>query len=120
MGFRSWLSGAKPTDITDNGEGGAPLTVGNTYTPGDPDGFELVSDDVETRALPSLYASPWSGWPAEWQTPAWSASRIDSLVDTAWGCLDKNSSILSTMPVYKTRDGQVVDPEDWMSNPDPR
>ena len=35
-------------------------------------------------------------------------------------CLDRNASILSTLPVYKTRGGVVVDPETWMTNPDPR
>jgi HK97 family phage portal protein len=34
-------------------------------------------------------------------------------------CLDLNASVLSTMPVYRTRGGQVIDPTTWMSNPDP-
>ena len=31
---------------------------------------------------------PWSGWPAEWATPAW--GHVEALVDTAWMCLDLN------------------------------
>jgi HK97 family phage portal protein len=45
---------------------------------------------------------------------------VNCLADTAWACLDKNSSILASLPVYKTKGGQVVDPEGWMTNPDPR
>jgi HK97 family phage portal protein len=123
MSFWSWLTGAKPTDLTDNGGGGAPFTVGSTFTPGDPDGVvftanELTQAELEERALPSLHAAGWSGWPATWQTPGWSPG-IQKLADTAWDCLDLNSRVLSTMPTYKTRDGRVVEPEDWMSNPDP-
>jgi HK97 family phage portal protein len=46
-------------------------------------------------------------------------SRLNELVDVAWMCLDRNASALSTMPVYRTRDGQIVSPEEWMTNPDP-
>lgn len=124
MGFWAWLTGsdtATPTDITPNtNPPGVPPTVGPLdYVPGDPDGVEFTGELVEGRALPAIYPSPWNGWPAEWQMPYWS-SVAPSLVDTAWMCLDRNASILSTLPVYKTRGGQVVDPETWMTNPDPR
>jgi HK97 family phage portal protein len=66
-----------------------------------------------------FYASPWDGWPAEWGLPSMGTNRLDALVDTAWACLDLNASVLSTMPVYKMRNGQVVTPESWMVNPDP-
>jgi HK97 family phage portal protein len=46
-------------------------------------------------------------------------SRYNELVDVAWACLDLNSSVLSSMPVYRTRSGQVVEPTTWMGNPDP-
>ena len=41
-------------------------------------------------------------------------------MDVAWTCLDKNASVLSTMPVYKTSGGKIVEPSSWMINPDPR
>jgi phage portal protein BeeE len=40
------------------------------------------------------------------------------LVDVAWACLDLNASVLSTMPVYRTRNGVIVEPDTWMVNPD--
>jgi len=123
MGFLSWIGRTTPTGITANTNppiDTPPNTVGpDTWTPGDPDGFEILADGVEGRSLPTILASPWSGWPATWQTPDWWPG-VNCLADTAWACLDKNSSILASLPVYKTRGGQVVDPEGWMTNPDPR
>jgi HK97 family phage portal protein len=91
------------------------------FTPGDPDGVTVEGEiDPETRSLPLVMPSPWSGWPAEWSTPQWSmTSRFNELIDVAWMCLDLNASVLSTMPVYRTRGGLIVDPVSWMSNPDP-
>lgn len=115
-------------DVTPNANVPAavpPATVGeNVDTPGDPDGFEIIESDVEPRGMPVIVPSPWSGWPADWDTPLWGnrgggGSLLASLVDSAWACLDLNSSILSTMPVYKMRGGEVIDPSPWMSNPDP-
>lgn len=105
----------------DNDPAPPPGTVGSPgYSPGDPDGLEVVGEDVEARSLPVLMPSPWSGWPAEWSTPNWDMnSRLNELIDVAWMCLDKNASVLSTMPVYRTRDGRVIEPTTWMSNPDP-
>lgn len=119
MSFWTWLIGADGTDVTDNGDGGAPLTVGPSFTPGDPDGFEFDAGDIEGRALPGIVPSAWSGYPSTWSLPAWAQAGVQSLCDTAWDCLDLNSRLLSTMPVYKTRDGVVAQPEGWMSNPDP-
>jgi hypothetical protein len=84
-------------------------------------GVELVGfDAVEPRSTRYLHPSPWAGWPAEWAVPTWDfGSRFNELVDVAWMCLDINSRVLSTMPTYKTRDGRIVPPESWMSNPDP-
>jgi HK97 family phage portal protein len=45
--------------------------------------------------------------------------QYGTLVDTAWACLDKNSSIISTMPPYATRGHAPVEPPTWLSNPDP-
>jgi HK97 family phage portal protein len=44
---------------------------------------------------------------------------MHKLVDTAWACLDLNSSVLSAMPVYRMQSGQVVPSMTWMTNPDP-
>jgi hypothetical protein len=35
-----------------------------------------------------------------------------------WAALDLNSNVIASMPVYQTRNGQVIDPETWMTNPD--
>lgn len=100
----------------------APGTVGPTgYTPGDPDGvvFEGFTP-TESRALPVLLPSPWSGWPATWSVPDWDfGSRFNELIDVAWACLDLNSRVLSSMPVYRTVNGKVATPDTWMTNPDP-
>lgn len=92
-----------------------------SYSPGDPEGVyydppaPIVA--VENR---SVVASPWDGWPADWATPNWSTHPgFAKLVDTAWACLDLNSRVLSTMPVYRLRNGVIEPPLSWMSNPDP-
>lgn len=66
-------------------------------------------------------ASPWSGWPAEWNTPNWQSASagINRLADIAWACLDLNSNIVSAMPVYRLKDGRIIEPKRWMLNPDP-
>lgn len=120
MGFWSWLTGGDTSSITPNGVTAPPGTVGPTdWSPGDPDGVVITDDGIEGRALPSIFAAPWSGYPAGWETPGWGPA-IESLADTAWDCIDLNSRVLSTMPVYKTRGGRVAEPESWMANPDPR
>lgn len=125
MGFWSWLTGdtaRSPLDITPNSNPpGVPPTVGpDDYSPGDPDGFELLGDPLEFRALPQIVPAPWDGWPSTWDMPWWNNLGAGSLVDTAWACIDLNASVLAAMPVYKLRNGQVVEPETWMVNPDPR
>lgn len=107
--------------ITPNANEPAPVpgTVSEPdWTPGDPDGVELLGEETFSRSLPFPSPSPHSGWPAEWGTPAWS-SRFNRLVDTAWACLDLNASVLAAMPVYRLQSGRVVEPLSWMSNPDP-
>ncbi len=124
MGFwsRFWET---PVGVIPNSNdpGAAPQSVGGTaYTPGNPDGVELTNWDAETEHRSLQYPQPsgWDGWPGEWATPQWDfGSRFNELVDVAWGCLDLNTSILSTMPVYRTRGPDVIDPTAWMSNPDP-
>lgn len=122
MGFWSNLfSSPNHEGVTSNGNAPAtPPSVGvGDYTPGDPDGFEIEGEDTFNRfGLPSIQASPWDGWPAEWSTPSWGRG-LQKLVDTARDCIDLNSSILAAMPVYRVGSGQVQAPLGWMSNPDP-
>lgn len=122
MSFWTWIKGTG-VDSTPNANipPGTPPSVGvPDYTPGDPDGVVFSGDRVATRSLPIIQPSGWDGWPAEWGLPNWDMqSRFNELVDIAWACLDLNSRVLSTMPVYKTRGGQVIEPSTWMTNPDP-
>lgn len=96
----------------------APGTVGPpTATPGDPDGVVFVPGEDGTAPPPVPRPSAWSGWPADWNTPAWT-DHAAALADTAWACLDLNSSVLASMPPY------LIDPADtlnadWLNNPDP-
>src|SRR4029077_3565383 len=72
-----------------------PATVGPpNYRPGDPNGIELVDEGPAPPRTPPPRAAPWSGWPAEWATPGY--GTLETLVDTAWACLDLNSSVIST------------------------
>jgi Phage portal protein len=118
MGFWDFLTGG----VNHAGEtpnANPPSSVG-PGSDGDPDGVEIVGDAIEPRSLPTFYPSPWAGWPSSWSTPNWDmGSRFNELVDVAWTCLDINSSVLSTMPVYRTQKGKVVSPASWMTNPDP-
>lgn len=71
------------------------------------------------NGLGQIVPSSWPGWPSDWGDPSWDGSRqFGSLVGTAWDCLDLNTSVLSTMPVYRLQKGQVVEPTTWMVNPD--
>lgn len=91
------------------------------YNPGDPEGVKVETPEpVEFRSLPAVMPSPWDGWPGSWSTPNWSNNaRLNELIDVAWMCLDLNASVLSTMPVYRTRGGRMIEPTTWMGNPDP-
>ncbi|HZO69405.1 MAG TPA: phage portal protein [Kribbellaceae bacterium] len=118
MSFWSWLLHGSPAGETANAN--PPSSVGPPgYEPGDPHGFEFdpPPGGVNTR-FAQLVPSPWSGWPAEWSTPAFN-QKAGPLVDTAWACLDLNASILSSMPVYLTRGGEILPSKTWMTNPDP-
>ena len=118
MGFWTWLR--DPSGITPNAN--TATSVGApAWDPGDPNGVTMDNVQTFSRSLPTLSPSPWSGWPTGWDVPEWgdSAGGITKLVDTAWHCLDLNSSVLSTMPVYRTRSGQIIDSPQWMTNPDP-
>jgi HK97 family phage portal protein len=43
---------------------------------------------------------------------------VETLTDTAWGCLDLNSSLLASMPPYLVGASSSL-PTDWLNNPDP-
>jgi HK97 family phage portal protein len=118
VGFWDWLTGA---GAVPNSTPGDPPSVGPAYTPGDPDGFEFEDAGPSNNRMAAVVTSPWDGWPASWATPAWGqmGPKFEELVDTAWAALDLNSSVLSAMPVYRTRSGRVLEPMTWMMNPDP-
>jgi HK97 family phage portal protein len=118
VGFWDWLTGA---GATPNATVGDPDSVGPSYRPGDPDGFELEPADPVEQRMAAIVPSLWDGWPANWASPQWGSlgPKFEELVDTAWAALDLNSSVLSAMPVYRTRSGTVLEPTSWMSNPDP-
>lgn len=116
MSFLSWLTGA---GATPNDTVGDPDSVGPGYTPGDPEGVVVEGKDTFSGERAAIVPSPWDGWPADWASPAWNSGRLGDLVDTAWAALDLNASVLSAMPPYRTRGGQVIEPTTWMRNPDP-
>ena len=119
MGFWSNLFDRTPQGITANAN--PESSVSPTWEPGDPSGVELVGfEPTYSRSLPVPMPTPWDGWPADWGVPNWDfGSRFNELIDVAWMCLDINSRILGTMPVYRTQNGQVAPPASWMLNPDP-
>lgn len=119
MGFWTRLVGAHAGITANTNDPSTPPTVGaDDYTPGDPDGVELLGEETYSRSLPGISPAPWDGWPSGWGTPNWQ-NGMRNLVDTAWTCLDLNASVLAAMPVYRTRSGRIVDPMTWMTNPDP-
>lgn len=118
-GFWQWLTGA---GATPNATVESPDSVGPTYNPGDPHGFEFEdAPGPPNNRMAAVVTSPWDGWPANWATPAWSAggAQLQELTDVAWAALDLNASVLSAMPVYRVRNGKVLPPTAWMANPDP-
>lgn len=105
-------NGNDPADVPP-GTVGLPAAV-----PGDPDGLVLESGPpAPPWPRSTIRPSPWSGWPADWQTPNW-YGRVEQLTDTAWTCLDLNSSVLATMPPYLVNASPTLN-ADWLNNPDP-
>ena len=115
MGFWDWLTG---WGAIPNATVGDPDSVGPAANPGDPDGFEFESAEPTNNRMAAIVPSPWDGWPDGWAAQ-WDSGPLGDLVDAAWAALDLNASVLSAMPVYRTRDGQVLPPVSWMFNPDP-
>jgi HK97 family phage portal protein len=111
----------RPTDLdtpNENPPGVPPASVGvPDYRPGDPHGLELVEEEGPPPRGPTLFhASPWSGWPAEWNLPGF--GRVEDLIDTAWTALDLNSRVFASMPPYLVGASPNL-PRDWIDSPDP-
>jgi len=112
----------RPSDDADipntNPPGVPPASVGvPDYTPGDPNGLELVDEGSPPNRGVLLHASPWDGWPAEWNLPTFGSAAAD-LTDVAWAALDLNASVFSTMPPYLVNASASL-PDEWIDNPDP-
>lgn len=110
----------RPADDTDqpngNPPGVAPASVGAPdYDPGDPNGLVLI-DEGSGSGRGFLHASPWDGWPAEWNLPVFGPA--EDLIDTAWAALDLNCSVLASMPPYLVGASDNL-PDEWIDNPDP-
>ncbi len=102
------------------GEPAGTPPVPEDYHPGDPEGVVFEGEDTYSRALPQPVPSAWSGWPGSWAPPNWDTnSSMNKLVDAAWTCIDLNSSVMASMPIYRLRNGAIMEPLTWMSNPDP-
>ena len=114
------LRSIRPSDEIPNDNDPAdvpPATVGPpAAVPGDPHGVTLEPGPPAIPP-PRVMPSAWSGWPADW-TPVWGNGRLGALTDTAWACLDLNSSLLATMPPYLVGASPSID-TGWMRNPDP-
>jgi HK97 family phage portal protein len=118
-----WLTRAirPPSEIpngNDPATDAAPGTVGPPATmAGDPSGFQLVGAPNPSIPPPTILASAWSGWPADWWTPSMNG-HVGSLTDTAWTCLDLNASVLASMPPYLVGAADGLE-QSWLTNPDP-
>src|SRR5262245_56133739 len=124
MARRLWTRAIRPPDdVTPNPNDPAavpPSTVGpdQLVVPGDAHGVLLEEfDGPPASPPPTIWPSAWSGWPAEWWTPAW-ANRAQALTDIAWTCVDLNASVLSTMTPYLVNAAPTLS-ADWLRNPDP-
>jgi HK97 family phage portal protein len=93
--------------------GDTPAVEQTTATP---PGVEIEPGDTGPP-LPIIRPSAWAGWPDGWATPNWQGQQ-QALSDTAWMCLDLNSSVLSTMPPYLVAASPNLN-ADWLTNPDP-
>src|SRR5215468_7593838 len=104
---RLWNRAIRPPEDT---------VTANTATPA-PAAATITQPGVG-NAPPRIVPSPWPGWPADWATPLWGGQTLAALTDTAWACLDVNSSILATMPPYLVDAAPTLN-ADWLTNPDP-
>jgi HK97 family phage portal protein len=88
-----------------------------TDSPGDPTGVVVEEAGPFVPLPPFPPPAPWAGWPADWGT-AWSNGQLNVLADTAWLCIDLNSSTLADMPPYLKNAAPSLS-ADWLINPDP-
>ena len=87
-----------------------------------------TTSTVEPSGPSPIVPQRWAGWPPDWGTPMWSNAsvgwpsgwwgRVETLTDTAWGCLDLNARVIATMPPYLVNAAPSL-PRDWLNNPDP-
>jgi HK97 family phage portal protein len=101
-----------------------PRTVGPNASEGFGNMHVMWANQFQGQPVMPPPMMPWSGWPVSWATPNWEANQngFDDLVSRTsivFGCIDLNSSILSTMPPYRLQGGEVVDDLPWMRNPQP-
>jgi HK97 family phage portal protein len=95
-----------------------PATVGPpSATGGNPDGVVVTGDDTPAWTPPMIRPAAWSGWPDGWNTPNWTGTGLETLVDTAWMCLDYNAHVLSSMPPYLVNAKDYLQ-AGWLRNPD--
>jgi HK97 family phage portal protein len=95
-----------------------PATVGPpSATAGDPHGVTVDQLDTAGGSPPIITPSAWARWPGDWWPPNWGGT-FSRLTDTAWTCIDLNSSLLSTMDPYLVDAAPSLD-SGWLINPDP-
>ena len=115
MGFWQWLTGEGAVPNTN-----PPSSVGPGYSPGDPDGVEILTPEPAVNfRMATIVPSGWDGLPSGWAPQFTGSTRLEDLVDTAWAAVDLNASVLSAMPVYRARGADIIPPASWMTNPDP-
>lgn len=109
-----------PRDTLPNPNGPGPNDPPQTVGPTSSEGFGNTHVMYPRGAV---VPQAWSGWPVEWATPMWGSavgvSEIMMRASTVWMAFDLNSSVLASMPPYRTRDDIVIDPPPWMTNPQP-
>lgn len=127
--WERWRSG-RSDDETPNAN--PPSSVGanqSGYNPGPPNMVEWRGEHRSAQPFGVLQPSAWSGYPEEWSTPGfngggggsdWSSQiGMHKLVDAAWAAIDLNASVLATFPVYHLKNGQILPPPMYLTNPDP-
>lgn len=109
---------AFPRDVDPN-TNDAVGTVGPNVPAGYGDEYVMY----DAYGIPPPMVQAWAGWPVEWATPTWGAmvglGEITKRVSTVFGAIDIQARQLSTMPPYRTRNGEVIGPLAWMRNPQP-
>jgi hypothetical protein len=119
-----------PRSWPDNGNVQPPPPVGAGPTTSEGYGNDHVMYPAATTAVTTTEVGqprvmPWSGWAVEWDTPTWGGglpggpTEAAGKVSTMFAALDRNSSILSTMPPYLVEGGRVITSPAWMTNPQP-